>query len=190
MIRDEHLARCSECFEENEIRFEELAARVSQQQANWQPAPGRWSVAECVEHLNITIEQYFDRMEPAFSRARQQGQIGTGPWKKRTLLGRLILRVLDPEAERSFPAPKVFKPSSAEDLEFADVRKRFRTGTATLLTLARQADGLDLDRVRFTSPAGPILRLTAAEAFEIHVLHIPRHLAQAEAVTRRPDYPA
>ena len=177
MFHDTHLARCAQSFEDSEIRFEELAARVSQQQANWRPAPGKWSIAECIEHLNVTIERYFERMEPAFKQARDQGLTGPGPWKKRTLLGRMILRVMDPEAKRSFPAPKAFKPRSTEDLEFADVRERFRSGTATLLTLAQHADGLNLDRVRFTSPAGPILRLTAAEAFQIHALHIPRHLA-------------
>src|SRR5436309_15913193 len=35
-----------------------LVAELTEQQLNWQPAPGSWSVGQCLEHLCITNEAY------------------------------------------------------------------------------------------------------------------------------------
>ncbi len=158
-------------------------------QADWRPAPRRWSVAECVDHVNLAARLYFDRMRPAIQRARARNLAGSAPYGRGTLLGRMILRVLEPGAGRRFPAPGVFRPARGE-IDFAALRDEFRATLAILDDLIEEADGLDLGRVRFTSPAGPILKVTLAEAFEIQSLHIPRHLAQAEAVTKTAGYPA
>ena len=189
-IRDELLARCNRQFEESLERLEKLAGTVSPDQARWSPAPGKWSVAECIEHLNVSIDLYEKEMSRALPRARRTGLTGSGPWKRKTVPGSLLLRALAPTAKRSLPAPRIFKPAKARDLDFAAVCDHFRSGIAALQRLAEQADGLNLDRVRIPTPVGRMIRMTAAEAFRIQALHIPRHLAQAEGVTQAQGYPA
>jgi len=39
------------------------------------------------------------------------------------------------------------------------------------------------------TPVSRFLRVTAAQAILIHVYHEPRHLAQAERLTRHPGFP-
>ena len=190
MISDPHLAACAQSLETSKERFEQLVVGITAQQAAWRPAPDTWSVIECFEHLAVSAEQYLDRLGPALAVARARQHTGAGPWRRRTLFGWMILRVLDPDAGRTFPAPTVFAPSPPSDLELADVRERFRSGLEGLLDLALQADGLDLDRIRLATPISRWPRITAAEAFRIHALHFPRHLDQAERVMRLPDYPA
>ena len=189
MTTDGHLNRCCGAYNESLERFEKLTAGISKGQALWRPAPDSWSVAECLDHLTVSAELYFGKMGPAFSRARRQGHTATGPWRRRTLLGKLILRTLDPTAGRTFPAPSVFKPAPPEALDVADVRDRFRLAIARLLELAKEADGLDLDQIRFATPASPFPRITAAEAFQIQALHIPRHLEQAARVMKSTGFP-
>src|SRR5947209_16641423 len=35
-----------------------LLAGLTEEQLNWQPAPGTWSVGQCLEHLCLTNEAY------------------------------------------------------------------------------------------------------------------------------------
>jgi uncharacterized damage-inducible protein DinB len=48
----------------NDQTAQALAARLTEEQLNWQPAAGSWSVGQCLEHLCRTNEAY-----PQFCRA-------------------------------------------------------------------------------------------------------------------------
>ncbi len=183
------LIRCVAAFEEADDELEELVGGITDEQAAWRAGPGRWSIVECIEHLNRTGGGYLMRMERAVERARERGLAGAQPYRRKTFLGSMILRVLEPGAGRKFPAPRVYRPRR-EPLALAEVAAELRRQLRRLIELADLADGLDLGRMLFATPVAPWPRLTVAEAFEIHRLHIPRHLAQARAVKEAPGYPA
>ena len=103
-------------------------------------------------------------------------------------MGRQVLRVLEPEAGRKFPAPGRFRPRSAA-IEVPQVWDDFRALHETLVELIEEADGLALGRIRFANPAFPLFPMTVAQGFEILSLHAPRHLAQARAVAAEAGYP-
>ena len=42
----------------NDQAAKKLVAELTEEQLNWQPAPGSWSVCQCLEHLRITNEAY------------------------------------------------------------------------------------------------------------------------------------
>ncbi len=42
----------------NDQFAKKLVAELTDEQLNWQPAPGPWSVGQCLEHLSITNEAY------------------------------------------------------------------------------------------------------------------------------------
>jgi uncharacterized damage-inducible protein DinB len=42
----------------NDQAAKKLVAELTEEQLNWQPAPGSWSVGQCLEHLSITNEAY------------------------------------------------------------------------------------------------------------------------------------
>ncbi|MCG8455574.1 MAG: DinB family protein [Holophagales bacterium] len=174
------LSSCLSAFDEAERTFHAHFAELDPPIALRRPEPGRWSVAECIEHLNVTADLYLPRMEAAIRRGREKGLEGRAPFERRTLLGRFLLSALDPGASRRVPAPKRFRPQQAE-LDFSEVCTRFSTGLERFRDASGEADGLDLDRIRLPTPIAPVPRLTLAEAFTIHRHHIPRHLAQAKA---------
>ncbi len=182
------LTDCASRFDQAGRSFETLVAGIDSRQANWKPAPRRWSVAECIEHLNISARGYFPKMEDAIRRGKERLLLGTAPYRRWSFLGRTLLRALDPEANRTVSAPGVFRPSSGQH-DFGAVCDELRTGLEQFGDLVERGDGLDLGRIRLASPIAPIPRLTLAEAFRIHTLHIPRHLAQAKRVTETAGYP-
>ena len=188
MPRCPFLAECARLLGRARADFEDLVVDMRPDQAAWRPAPKSWSVAENVDHLNVTARLYVDHMRPAIARARARGLEGSAPYGRGTFLGRQVLRVLEPGAGRTFSAPRIFRPAT-ERLDFATVRNDFRAMQATLIDLIEDADGLALGRIRIANPAIPLLKLSLAQAFEIQSLHFPRHLAQARAVTRAEGYP-
>ena len=144
-------------------------------------------MTECIEHLNVTALTYFERLEPARRRGRECGLLADTFSERRTLLGQYILKALRRPALR-LKAPRVFRPARA-DLDFGDVCDRFRGAQRTFGELLERASGLDLGRIKLPTPVSRFIRLTAAEAFEIHALHEERHLRQAEAVVASPGFP-
>ena len=183
------LNRCVAGLEEAGAELDRLVDGVTAEQAAWRPGPQSWSIVECLDHLNQTAVGYLPRMEAAIERARRRGVTGSEPYPERSFLGSMILRVLKPGAGRTVGAPRPFRPRR-EALDLEAVAAELRAGLARFVELAELADGLDLGRVRLATPVAPWPRLTAAEAFEIHRLHIPRHLAQAQAVKTAAGYPA
>lgn len=87
------------------------------------------------------------------------------------------MRALSPEAKQKLKAPKSFLPELQEE-----VVVRFMVLQDELLTLTRRADGLDLARIRISSPVSRFLRLSAFEALNAVTVHELRHLRQAARV--------
>ncbi len=182
----------AQAFEDAVSRLDRLAGDLSPQQADWRSAPGRWSVAECIEHLNVTAELYLPGMETAAREAKGSGRWPGGPpYARGPLGGRFLISFLDPT--RATPkrarAPAVFRPSSS-DLELPALATRFRAANRRFLALLAQSDGLALGNIRLATPVSRLLRVSLAQAFEIHAVHQHRHLAQAEDVRATEGFPA
>lgn len=176
-------------FDENRERFETLVADLSDEQAKWQPAAGRWSVGECIGHLNVTGLLYQPRMTDAVTGGRQRGLAGTAPYRERTLAGRLLLFLLNPDKLRRAKAPGSFQPAAGASLDLESLLEDFRSVHAGWGRLLADADGLALGRIAFASPVSRLIRINLAEAFEINSIHEARHLGQAERVVASAGFP-
>lgn len=175
------LAACRKGYAEAVERLDRLLDGLSADAARMRPAPKAWSVVECLDHVAITNGLYADRLEPALAAARERGPAVNSAPGRGTLLGGFILRNLRQGAKaRKVPAPGTFRPAPVDARELADVAASLREGLARYAALAAGAEGLPIGRVRFATPAVPLLRVTAAEAFEMAHLHTLRHLGQAE----------
>ena len=49
---------------------EGLMSVLTDAQFNWRPAPGRWSIAECFDHLNTTARLFVPAIDAAIATAR------------------------------------------------------------------------------------------------------------------------
>lgn len=170
-------------------RAEELARSLSDEQLNWRPGEGRWSVAECLDHLLVTNAMYLGCMERAIRRARERGKpVVESVHVRNTLFGGFILRVLKSgRSSRKVPAPKLFVPASEIAPGIVD---RFLKAQVRITEALHDAEGLNLDRVKFGTPVSALARASLGDAFEILVLHEARHLDQVEEVIQSPGFPA
>lgn len=189
-IQSQLLAECAERFRAAVTRAETLCAGMSQAQANFKPDPKRWSVAECLEHLSTSMNSYLPHLQRAVERARAANRTGSEPWGKGTFFGRFILNnMVKGPTHMKVKAPPPFRPEVRSDWDLAEVLQRFKERTGTMLSLLEQADGLDLGRIKQSTPM-PMVKVTLAQSFEIHSRHNHRHLDQAQRVTEHASFPA
>jgi len=166
-------------FERAHDRLRQLARSVPE--ASWRPRadPARWSVGECVSHLNLTSAAFVPVLRNGLARARQLG--GPPPRRyRRGPIGWLLWRGAGPPVRVRVKTTAPFVPrgdASAESLvdEFARLQ-------AEQIACARDADGLPLGRVRIASPFDRRVKYNLFACLTILPRHQHRHLWQAERV--------
>ncbi len=169
-----------EQFEANRKDAQDLVAGVTRAQFNWRPEPHRWSMGECVAHLNLTAVANLAKIEAMIDEARSKGYRSAGPYKH-TWLGNLLATTVDPPPKFRAKTAKVFIPAQAEH-PLEGTMADFAHHVDTFIDCARRANGLDLGRVRTTSPVTSLIKLTLEEEFHLQAGHQRRHLWQARNV--------
>jgi hypothetical protein len=174
-------------FERLADEADALVAPLSESQFNWQPVPGSWSVAECVEHLNVTARLYLPKLDEGIADAIRRGMYAEGPFTY-TWLGRWIVRSMEPPAKFRFKAPQSFQPTPHRSRH--DIMAAFRAYQVQYVDRLRQANGLDLGRARVSSPASRWIRMPLGSGFALMAAHERRHLWQARRVISGSGFPA
>jgi len=166
---------------------EDLARGLSEAQFNWRPEPEKWSIGECLEHLNVSARLYWPIMAQAINGARVNGWFSNGPYK-RPWLGSLLVRVTEPPPKMKFKAPRRFRPPA--DLPMNQVLAQFMAFQDRLLDLIRDSNGVDLGRPKIHSPATKLVKVTLGQSFGLMTAHERRHLWQARQVKDDLNFPA
>jgi DinB superfamily len=171
-------------FEAAQQRLHRLSATLPDARWAVRADPERWSVAECVAHLNLTSRAYVPLLRAALERARALRAVSgeaTPVRYRRDPVGWLLWRTAGPPvrlARMRTTAP--FVPEG--DLPREEVIAEFDRLQAEQVACAREADGLPLDRVRITSPFNARLHYNLFACLTILPRHQHRHLWQAERV--------
>lgn len=174
------LAAVADDLERARARLHGLAAALPEARWRDRADPRRWSVAECVAHLNLTGQAYLPIVEEALARARALDAPAPARYR-RTLLGWLLWRTMGPVTRVGrvrTTAP--FVPSGA--LPRAEVLAEFDRLQDAQVALVRAGDGLPLDRVRVASPFDARVRYDLYACLTLLPRHQHRHLHQAERV--------
>ena len=164
-----------------------LMSGLNDAQFNWQPAPGRWSMAGCFDHLNKSAAQLFvPRIDAAIANARTKHLFSNGPFAY-SAFERWCVRTNDAPPKRRFKAPKRFHP--APHLSLDDVRTQFLHWQDELARRLRDAEGLDLARSKERSPI-PFVKWSLGAFFQLMIAHERRHTFQARQVRQNAAFPA
>src|SRR5881396_2212593 len=126
-----------------QARLRDLVRAVPDEQWSKHSDPARWSVAECVAHLNITSLAYVPLLQHAVSRARMLERRSPSRYR-RDPIGWLLWATMGPPVRFRINTIARFLPSSVAAPELL-VQEFDRLQAAQLACLA-QADGLPLSR--------------------------------------------
>jgi len=141
------------------------------------PSGGGWSIAECLEHLNMTTRAFLPRWREACKSAPPSDvPYRTDFW------GRVLIWVLEPPPKFRMPTTPAFQqiPVPAPD----KVLDTFLQTQAEFLAAIEAGRGLALDRVKVRSPFQEKLQYSVWSSFRVSLAHERRHLWQAERVAR------
>ena len=174
-------------LDENDRRAEELARDLDDERLNWRPDERSWSVAQCLDHLNVASLAYVGPLREALEKARRKGAVRRGPIRPGPF-GRWFVATLEPPPKRKLPAPKKIVPALRKGK--AEVTEDWRRAQVSVRDLLREAAGIDLNGTRFVNPFIPLVRFSVGTGFQVIAAHQRRHLWQAERVKANPRFPA
>ena len=166
-------------FEKLSADADALVAPLTDAQFHWRPTTTSWSVAQCIEHLNVSARLYLPYLDEAIANAIRRGLYGPGPFRY-NWIGRLFVFTLEPPPRFRTKAPAAFQPVA--DRPRQEVMAGFRAYQVQYIDRLRQANGIDLARARVRSPSPYWLRIPLGSAFALTTAHERRHLWQAKRV--------
>lgn len=159
-----------------------LTARVQQLKAldisklNYKQNSGKWSVLECIEHLNLYGDYYLPEIE---QRILAQRPGSNTPVFKSGLLGNYFANLMRAEAvPGKMKSPKDKNPAnSALTITTID---RFLKQQERLKALLMQAKQVNLTKTKTSISISNLVKLRLGDTFRFLIYHIERHVKQAE----------
>lgn len=181
MTLPDDLAAILQGLEESDRQARALIAELDEERFNWRPDERSWSVAQCLDHLNVGNRYYLEAMGNAVKAARarnasRRGSIQPGPFE------RWFIRSMEPRRRR-LPAPRKIVPTARKSR--AEVGDEWTRVQGQLRELLHEAAPLDLNRTRFVNPFISLLRFSVGTGFLVIEAHERRHLLQARNVVAK-----
>lgn len=188
-LRSEALRRSARAFRDTGREAGELAAALTGERLWWRPEPDRWSIGECLDHLVLTGEAYLEALDDAIADGRSRGLVAGEPYRAGPV-GRWLAALLEPPPRFGVPAPGRIRPRRpGPGRPGGSPLPRFEALRGRFGQRLEAADGLDLWRIRVTSPFFWWLRFDLGSAFRIVAAHERRHLWQARRVREHERLP-
>ena len=172
-------------FDTAQARLHRLADRLTETRWGERADPARWSVAECVAHLNLTSRAYLPLLREALEEASRLDEPPPDRYR-RDPLGWMLSLAMGPVrrigrlrlgAVRTIPE---FVPDGG--LPKAQLIEEFDRLQREQTAFVREADGRPINRVWVISPFDERLRYNLYSTFMILPRHQLRHVVQAERV--------
>ena len=173
-------------FEQISADADALVTPLGQEQFVWKPGPNRWSIAECLEHMNATARAYLPAIDEGIADAIRHGAYAEGPFQY-NLIGRIFSRLLEPPARFRMRAPIDKQPGPERPKR--ETLAGFRAYQVQYVDRLRQANGIDLSRSCVRSPLASWIRIPLGSAFASMAAHERRHLWQARKITEMAGFP-
>ncbi len=161
-----------------------VSAGLRDDQLNWHPAKDSWSIAECLQHLNVGVTKTLPAFDRAISEGRSKNQLAPGPFRY-GWFSRMMVASMEPPPKFRMKSPRLIRVSVGGTYRGADLLPQFAAVRDQLAERVRQADGLDLAHVRTISPVNRLLRMPLGAYFDFIIAHDRRHLWQARQARSR-----
>jgi hypothetical protein len=141
------------------------------------PEPDKWSVLECLEHINLANQNYLSQMDEALAKA------GGNPKKyhKSGWIAQKSIRMMRPGKNQKIRwkmnTMPVMQPETSVG-EADKVLKEFTRQVQHIADIAERARSIDIGRPRIKTALGP-LTFNFGDALAFIAVHAERHMLQA-----------
>jgi hypothetical protein len=141
------------------------------------PAEGKWSVAQCLEHLNAYNRYYLPAIEKAMTFLSKE----TNAWFIPGFWGNYFTKMMRPtnvyQVKNRMRAMKDYKPGHGLNVE--NTFQEFFQHQERILQLLELARKRDLNSIRVPISISKLIKLKLGDTFRFLIAHEQRHLIQA-----------
>ncbi|ASZ13310.1 DinB family protein [Chitinophaga pendula] len=145
-----------------------------------QSAPGQWSVAQVLEHLNIYCRFYLPAIENKLHLHQNQSRPQFKPGWLGDYFTKLMLPRQDNTIARKMKAPKNAIPASHPDAH--QMLEEFINHQHQLLLLLQVAATADLQKIRIPISISRMIRLKLGDTLRFVIAHQQRHFLQIQNI--------
>ena len=139
------------------------------------PAPGKWNVAQVLEHLNSYGRYYLPAIERSLQADKPAKETFTPGW-----FGNYFTNIMKPGANgkisNKMSAPKNHRP--ATDLDIKPVMDNFFNQQQRLLDLLEKAKQKNIGAIRTPVSISRFIKLKTGDTFRFLIAHEQRHFLQ------------
>lgn len=149
----------------------------SEEELNWRPGEGRWSVLECLEHLNL----YGDYYLPEIERAIRESKHPSESHFKSGIMGNYFAKTMLPGAK--VKKMKTFKNKNPLGSKLGrSTVNRFIEQQQKMLELLAGATKVSLTNTQTGTSISSYIRLKLGDTLRVVIYHNQRHVVQAKRV--------
>ncbi|MHA4807559.1 DinB family protein [Flavitalea flava] len=156
--------------------------RLTDDQLNFKPDSGRWSIAEIFEHLNITHSLYIRSILSRITRAPDM-QVRADKYNS-GWLGEWVYGKIMPRPDGSVFKMRTLKSYRAGETvpDGSDVLQRFLQQCDAIDDIVRHVSTKNLERIKIPFSFSRLVRLQLGDNLRCLIAHNERHLLQAHGV--------
>lgn len=143
-----------------------------------QPVPGKWSVAQNIEHLNTYSRYYIPVIRQALSKTTHT----CNPEFRSGWLGNYFTKMMKPSAtgQVGYKMKAMKNHMPPPDIDSKNVLDEFLDQQQQLLDLLQQARQFDIGRIRIPISISKMIGLKLGDTFRFFIAHEQRHFVQLQ----------
>ena len=158
---------------------------LSADDLNWKSHPDKWSIAECLEHLNIYSRHYLTAIEAVIQAnadvSKSDAAFKSG-WLGNYFAESMKLQT-DGSIKSKMQTPKGFNPANSA-LNTPEVLQNFLTFQEKTLALLTAAEHVNLGKLRIVTSVSRFVTMKLGDTFRFVIYHNTRHIVQASNVLK------
>lgn len=180
-LQNKYLLNLEKQFEELKTSVNNLTEDLSEEQFNTKPAPDRWSVAECISHLNVTWNLYKNLIADAVAKNQNLSFKNPDDFQPRFIMKKFT-EMMEPPYK--FKMKTFAQFVSNEKLSKQETINKFNEGIEEAVKFINTGENVDIKKTIIVSPVSKFIKYQLGELFPFLAAHARRHIWQAENVKK------
>lgn len=166
-------------LEKNTADYLTTFGELSEEILNWKVNEDKWSIGQCIDHINVTNKQYFSVFDKVLEDNYKSHWMAKIPGVT-NMFGNMIFNSVKPITEKKVKTFPVFEPTQSNI--GINVIEEFKEIQNRLQQYFEKVDNLDAEKIIISSPVNKYIVYSLAKAIDIVVVHEQRHFNQAKKV--------
>ena len=154
---------------------------LDEQTLNLPAAPGKWSAAQHVAHLNSYNRYYLPEIAKALQRGRDR-RLAASPVFRTGFFGNYFTKMMEPPVKggkwKKYKAPADHVPPPV--LNGQEVLREFLEGSERLRDFLQQASRTNMNRLKLPISISRFIRLRLGDVLRFLIAHQRRHFVHIE----------